>query len=122
MEEVYPLTKNSTRDHVFKRVENIFSFIFTMSLSIELRELKLNICTEIFLVFCRLSQILFLPALKIQIQIVFISRTDFRRSDGSRKMREPRDPTDMLKPQTTPTKLFNFIFIFYFNVHKFIDV
>ena len=37
-----------------------------------------------------------------------ISRTDFRRSDGSRKMREPRDPTDMLKPQTTPTNLFYF--------------
>ena len=26
-----------------------------------------------------------------------ISRTDFRCCDGSRKMREPRDPTDMLK-------------------------
>ena len=37
-----------------------------------------------------------------------ISRTDFRRSDGSRKTREPRDPTDMLKPQTTPTNLFYF--------------
>ena len=37
-----------------------------------------------------------------------ISRTDFRCCDGSRKMRKPRDPTDMLIPQTTPTNLFHF--------------
>ena len=42
------------------------------------------------------------------VETFYVSRTDFRGSDGSWKMREPRYPTDMLKPQTTPTNLFYF--------------